>query len=359
MVSERVKKLAKLLVEHSTKVKKDDRVQIIADSIAEPLVKELYRLCLEKNAFVNVEVTFSGMKRIFYEHANNAQLKDLPKCELDKIKATDVYIMIHGTTNTRELSSINPKKISLRNTALKLHRQIRLKKRWVICDYPTEALAMDAEMSLEEYKDFLYGACTVDYSAMQKKYVKLKKIIDKGKTLRIVGKNTDIRFGIEGMLGYNIQGDKNVPDGEVFTAPEKFKTEGYVEFSYPAIRNGVEVEGVRLEFKKGKVVKATANKNENFLKEMIATDEGSCYLGEIGIGVNFKISKYTKNLLFDEKIGGTIHLALGMAYDECCDWNKKQLNKSALHWDIVKDLRGKGEIYVDDKLIQQNGRFVF
>ena len=358
MASERVKKLAKLLVDYSTKVKKGDRVQIDANAIAEPLVKEVYRLCLQKGAFVTVKIKFSGMDRIFYEHASDAQLKEFPKSEIDKIKNTDVYIAIQGITNTRELSSIDPKKISVRNSAVEPHRQIRLKKRWVICDYPTEALAMEADMGLEEYKNFLYRACNVDYKKMEKKYAKIKKLIDAGKTMRIMGENTDIRFRINGMIGYNKQGDKNVPDGEVFTAPEKTKTEGYIEFSYPAIRSGVEVEGIRLEFKKGKVVKATARKNEKFLKQMINSDAGSSYLGEIGIGVNYNIDKYTKNLLFDEKIGGTIHLALGMAYPECCDWNKKELNKSALHWDIVKDLRKKGEIWIDDKLVQKNGKFL-
>ncbi|MBW2997523.1 aminopeptidase, partial [Candidatus Woesearchaeota archaeon] len=157
------------------------------------------------------------------------------------------------------------------------------------------------------------------------------------------------------------KGDHNIPDGEVFTAPEKYSVEGHIEFSYPAIRGGNEVDGIYLEFKKGKVVKAKAKKNEKFLKSMLNIDAGSSYLGELGIGVNYNISRYTKNLLFDEKIGGTIHLALGLSFPECTGKNKKNANKSALHWDIVKDLRpqgGGGKVIVDGKIIQKNGKFL-
>jgi aminopeptidase len=299
------------------------------------------------------------MSTIYFKNASDAQLKRFPDVMMYESKRADVFIGIWGTDNTRELSNVPPAKIAIRSKVTNPISEVRLKKRWVGCDYPTNALAMEAEMSLEEYTDWFFNASNMDYDAMERKYAKLKKIIDNGKVVRIVGKNTDLTLGIDKMLAIDTQGDNNVPDGEVFTAPEKFKVNGHIEFSYPAIRSGQEVDGIYLEFKNGKVVKAKATKNEKFLKAMIATDAGSCYLGELGIGVNYNITRYTKNLLFDEKIGGTIHLALGMAYPKCYVKNKAQGNKSALHWDIVKDLRQGGAIYVDGKLVSKNGKFVF
>jgi aminopeptidase len=357
MVDERTKKLAKILVEHSTKVKKGDKVVINGDVVAETLIKEVYKICLKKGAYPAVHAHLPGMSQTYYKLASPEQLKRFPDVAMFESKKSDVFIGIWGTSNTRELSNVDPKKIAARSKVTHPISQVRLKKRWVGCDYPTNALAMEAEMSLEEYSDWFYNACNVDYAALQRKHAKLKKILDKGKEVRIIGKNTDLTLSIRGMSAINTQGQCNIPDGEVFTAPEKFKTEGHIEFSYPAIRGGNEVDGIYLEFKKGKVTKATATKNEKFLKSMLKTDPGASYLGEIGIGVNYNITKHTKNLLFDEKIGGTIHLALGMAYPECCTKNKTQQNKSALHWDIVKDLRQGGKIIVDGKVIQNKGKF--
>lgn len=358
MIDDRTKKLAKILVEHSTKIKKNDRVIIVGDTIAEPLIKEVYTQALRKGAHVHVQVSLPGMTEIYYKNAQNHQLDKFPEVAYYEMKKTDVFIAIRGVTNTRSLSNVDPKKMARRSKASDKVFKERLGKRWVICNYPTNALAMEADMSLTEYEDWFYKACIVDYNAMMKKYQKLKKIIDNGTEARIVGKNTDITLSIKDMIALNIMGDKNVPDGEIFTALEKTKVNGHIEFSYPAIRAGNEVDGIYMEFKNGKVIKATATKNEKFLHSMLNTDPGAKYIGELGIGVNFNITKYTKNLLFDEKIGGTIHLALGCAFPECCEKNKKEMNKSALHWDIVKDLRQGGELYIDGKLIQKNGKFL-
>ncbi|NQU79043.1 aminopeptidase [Candidatus Woesearchaeota archaeon] len=358
MVEENIKKLAKILVEHSTKIKKGDKVVINADIVAEPLVKEVFRLCLIKGAYPSVHTHLPGMTQLFFKNASDEQLRHFPVVAMYESKNADVFIGIFGTSNTRELSNIDPKRIAMRSKTTHSISKVRLEKRWVGCDYPTNALAMEAELSLEEYNDWFFKACNINYPALQKRYTKLNSIINKGKKVRIVGKNTDLTFSIKGMKAINVQGKCNVPDGEVFTAPEKSSTEGHIQFSYPAIRGGNEVDGIYLEFKNGKVVKATATKNEKFLKSMLATDKGSSYLGELGIGINYNITKYTKNLLFDEKIGGTIHLALGMAYPECCVNNRKEQNKSALHWDIVKDLRNGGEIIVDGKVIQRKGKFL-
>ncbi len=357
MVDERVKKLAKILVEHSTNVKKDDFVVISGDTSAESLIKEVYKLCLLKGAYPAVHVSFPGMAYTYFKYASDKQLARFPEVALFETRKADVFIGIHGDTNTRELSNVDPRKIATRSKVLNPISKIRLGKRWVGCDYPTDALAMEAGMSLEEYTDFFFNACNIDYPALQERYEKLAKLMNNASEVRIIGKNTDLKMSIKNMITINRAGDKNVPDGEVFTAPEKYSVEGHIEFSYPAIRAGQEVEGIYLEFKKGKVVKATAKKNERLLKALIGTDDGSCYLGELGIGVNYNINKYTKNLLFDEKIEGTVHLALGMAYPECIKKNRKNGNDSALHWDIVKDLRDGGKLIVDGKVISENGKF--
>ncbi|HII71347.1 TPA: aminopeptidase [Candidatus Woesearchaeota archaeon] len=358
MVDERIKQYAKLLVEHSTKVKKGERVVIGGDTIAEPLIKEIYRLCLKKGAYPAVHVHLPGMAPLYYKNASDDQLKRFPEVAMYEAKMSDVFIGVSGTTNTRELSGVDPKKMAIRSKTVNPISKVRMKKRWVGCDFPTDALAIEAGMSLEEYEDFLYGACLVDYNKMRGLQERLKKVVDKGTEVRIVGENTDLRMSIKGMTARASYGIYNVPDGEVFTAPEKYSVEGHIEFSYPAIRGGNEVEGIYVEFKKGKAVVAKAKKNEKFLKTMLAMDPGSSYLGELGIGTNYKITRYTKNLLFDEKIGGTVHLAFGMGYPECGVKNKKNLNDSALHWDIVKDMRKGGRLYVDGKLIQKDGKFL-
>jgi len=358
MVDERIQKLAKTLVEHSTKVKKGDRVVINGDIVAEPLITEVYRLCLAKGAHPAVHTPLPGLAHIFYKNANKEQLEKFPEVTMFEAKKADVFIGIHGDLNTREFSDVDPKRMAVRSKIVRPISDERMKKRWVGCDYPTNALAMEADMCLEDYSDWFYKACNVDYEAMKKRNQKLADLLNKSSEVRIVGKNTDLTLSIKGMTAINRPAKCNVPDGEVFTAPEKSKVNGHIEFSYPAIRAGNEVDGIYVEFKNGKVVKATAKKNEKFLHAMLNMDEGSSYLGELGIGVNYSIDKYTKNLLFDEKIGGTIHLAFGMSYDECTVKNKAQANKSALHWDIVKDMRQGGELIVDGKVIQRNGKFL-
>jgi aminopeptidase len=208
-------------------------------------------------------------------------------------------------------------------------------------------------MSLDEFEDFVYNATNIDWKKESKKQDKLKRILDKGKMVRIVGEDTDLSFSIMGRKALKCDGKHNMPDGEVFIAPVENSTNGKIAYSYPAIRLGKEVDGIKLEFKNGKVVKFSARKNESLLRESLNIDSGAKRLGEFGIGVNSGIKKFIKQILFDEKIGGTIHLALGMAYKE-----GGGRNKSAIHWDMIKDLRKGGSLYIDGKLIQKNGKFV-
>jgi len=355
MTDPRIKKLAEILVNYSVKIKKGDTVRIGSDSEAKPLILEIYKLVIQKGAFPILNIGLEGTPYIYYKYASEEQLKRFPKLALHEVKNSDAFISIGAEYNTKELTTVNPKKISIRRKiTYPISKVVLAKDNWVGCEFPTNALAQDAEMSLQEFEDFMYNSTNIDWNKMSKKQDKLKKILDKGKTVRIVAKDTDLTFSIKGRKGIKCDGHRNMPDGEVFIAPVETTVEGHIKYTYPAIYGGREVDGIYLEFKKGAVVKATAEKGESFLKAMINTDKGSKYLGEFGIGLNPGITKFVKQILFDEKMIGTIHLALGMAYKE-----GGGKNDSAVHWDMIKDLRKGGAFYVDGKCIQKNGKFTF
>ena len=354
MADTRIRKLANILVNYSIKVKKGDTIALNFGSEARELALEVYKLIIKKGAFPLVRVNLAGFAYNFYKLATKEQLERFPKIRMHIAKNTAGSIGIGTEYNTKEFTNIDPKKIAIAKKVNKPISEVYLKKNnWVICEFPTHALAQDAEMSLEEFEDFAYGATNIDWKKMSRKQDKLKRVLDKGRNVRIVGKDTDISFSIKGRKGIKCDGKRNMPDGEVFIAPVETTVNGRIAYSYPAIYGGREVDGIKLEFKNGKVVKATAEKNEKFLKEMIKTDKGSKYIGEFGIGTNYSIKRFIKQILFDEKIGGTIHLALGMAYKE-----GGGRNESALHWDMIKDLRKGGTVYIDNKCIQKNGKFL-
>ena len=356
MVDPRIKKLAKILTDYSVFVKKGDRVIISGGIQSQELIKELYRQVLKKGAYPCLEIGLPGLSYFYYKNATKEQLKKFPKIYFHEVKNTQKYIGIGAPFNTREMSNVDPGKITIRsrvtepisdyivNAKPKIHR--------VSLDYPTNSLAQDAEMSLEEYENFLFNSCFVDWKKLSKRLIKLRNKLNKGKEFRIISKDTDLRMKIHPKSFVLDDGKENMPGGEVFGAPVKLSTEGHIRFTYPAVRNGVEVTNIYCEFKKGKCVKATADKNQKFLNKMLDTDKGSRFIGEIGIGMNPNVNKFSKNLLFDEKIGGTVHLAFGMAYKEC-----GEPNKSALHWDIVKDLRKGGKVLLDGKIIMKNGKW--
>tara|TARA_Y100000034_G_C6885533_1_gene406563 strand:- start:860 stop:1948 length:1089 start_codon:yes stop_codon:yes gene_type:complete len=352
MVDERIKKVAKILVEYSNEVKKGDKVVIDSSVDATPLIKEIYRLCIQKGAYPRVNIGIPGLAKIYYDNASKEQLNHFP--ELAKLEAEhfDVFISIGAPTNTRAMTNVDPKKIAARSKITNPISEIILEKRWVIFYYPTNALAQEADMSLEEFEDFVYESTIQNWEKISEEETKLKESLDNGKEVQIIGENTDIKFSIEGREAIKGDGKNNMPCGEVFIAPVETSTEGHIEYTFPATRGGRMVEGIKLKFEKGKVVEFSATKNEDFLKEMLETDEGAKFIGEFGIGFNYNIKKPVKNILFDEKQGSTIHLALGRAYKE-----GGGTNESALHWDMIKDLKTGGKIIVDGKVIQENGKF--
>jgi len=352
----RTSKLAKLVVNYFLKVKHDSNVIISASTEASEFVTALYRAVLEVGAHPTLRLTLPGLGPIFYKYAKDHQVKKFPDIFEYTIKHSDYFIGIDTETNTREMTNVDPS--MMRNRSIVTHPitdyvcNAKDKIRRATVGYPCHALAQEAEMSLDDFEDFVFGAMLQDWDRVGKGIKKILKKFRKGKHVHLLGENVDLQFGIHGELAQDdLEGD-NIPCGEVFMAPVRESAEGWIQFDYPAIEAGKEVPDIRLEFKKGKVVKYSASKNENFLGEMLKTDKNSSYLGELGIGLNPKIKKFTKNLLFDEKIIGTIHLALGMAYKD-----NGGGNDSALHWDIVKDMK-KAKIILDGKTVQENGRWL-
>jgi len=354
MTDERIKQYAKILTNHSLTIKKGDLIEISGSIEAKPLILELCKNILKKGAAPKVNISLPGFNYIYYKHAKDNILKKYPEIAEYTAKKISGTISIFSPTNTRELTNTDPKKSALRRKITKKISDIHLKRNnWVLCAYPTPALAQEADMSLEEFEDFLYNAVLVDYKKMLIIQKKLQALYNRSKEIHVIGPDTDLHLDIRGRQGRMCYGKRNVPDGEVFIAPVENKTEGHVSYSFPAIYGGREVGGVRLWFKKGKVIKATAKKNEKFLHQMLKTDKGAKYIGEFSFGLNYNIKQNIKQILFDEKQGATIHIALGMAYKE-----GGGRNESAIHWDMIKDMKKNSKVYFDGKLMYKNGRFL-
>lgn len=350
----RCEKLASVLLNHSLKVKAGENLVIRSNYNGKPLVDEVYKQAIKAGLNVFTQISISEHAKFFMENATQEQLDNGNKFLEAVYEQADAFIVIEAPDNVKHLSKVDSDRNMRYNKAVSpLSRKI-MDKRWVMTNFPTHSFAQEADMSLEEYEDMLFGATLVDYEQMDKEMDKIVEIFDKAETIRIVGRDTDLTFSIKDRKGIKCSGANNIPDGEVFYAPITNSANGHIYYEYPAIRYGVQVDGIRLEFKDGKVVKATAEKNEEFLNKMLDTDEGARYLGEFGIGVNFGITKFIKNILFDEKIGGTIHLAVGNAYED-----SGGDNKSLVHWDMIKELRVDGEIYADGRLVQKNGTFIY
>ncbi len=354
-MDQRTRELAKLVIK-LLKVKSGENVMISGGTEAQDFIKELYKEVILKGAHPNLKIGIPGLNAFFFKHAKKHQIEKFPDMFDYAVKQTHKYIGINTTTNTKELTSSNPKKISTRQkithpiTEYICNEKDKIRRSTVA--YPCQALAQEAEMDLTEYENFVYGACLQDWKKLGKKINKILKKFQNGKSVHLIGQGVDLKFNIHGDKAMSdLEGD-NIPMGEVFMAPVRESLNGYIKFDYPAIRNGKEVADIELKFENGKVIEAKASKNKDFLMEMLATDKNSSYVGEFGIGLNPKVNRFTKDLLFDEKMGGTIHLALGSAYRE-----NGGGNDSALHWDIVKNM-GKAKIILDGKIVQKSGKWI-
>jgi aminopeptidase len=352
----RTRKLAQIAVRYSVFVKSGEKVIISGGIECIDFLVELYKEIILRGAHPIVKVALPNVSDFYYKHANNEQINFFPKHEMDVIKQADKYIGVNTTLNTKELTSSDSRKILCRRKVVSPISEyvcnMKDKIRRCTIAYPVFALAQEAEMSLMEYENFVYSACIQDWEKIGKKLDKISGVFGKSKNVHLIGENIDLKFSIKGKNCITDKGEENMPGGEIFMAPVRESLNGLVKFEYPAINSGKEITDIELEFEEGKVISAKASKNQDFLLHALKTDKNACYVGEFGIGCNPKINRFTKNLLFDEKINGTIHLALGSAYKE-----NGGGNDSAIHWDIVKDMR-KAKIILDGKVIQKNGKWM-
>ena len=366
MKDPRIEKYADVLLNYCIKLKKDQLVCLRGSSLAEPLILELYKAALLQGAHPFTRVLLQGLEETYFKYSTENQLKYITPIQKYEMNNSDALVAIMSSFNTKELTGIDPKKQAVAQKAAKplmektMKRTAQGKYSWVGCLYPTNAAAQDAGMSLSDYENFVFKACLLDrkdpvaeWRKISKYNARLIKYLSRKSEIRIVAPDTDLTYRIKGRKWVNCDGKNNFPDGEVFTAPWENSAGGHIRFTFPAVYHGREVEDVRIEFKNGKAVKATAAKGEDFLNAMLDMDKGSRYLGEVAIGTNFGIKSFTKNILFDEKIGGTVHMALGMAYPETGG-----KNSSGLHWDMICDLRKNGALYADGQLFFKNGRFL-
>jgi len=365
MSDPRQEKLARVLVDYSLEIGPGSRLLISVNGAAGDLARAVYRLALRRGALANVVQSVPGIQEILLKEGSDRQLGFLAPEALCQAREYDAHLMLRAPENTRELSGCDPRKQKLQGLARKpwvklfYGREKAGRLRWCLTYPPTQALAMEADMSLGEFEDFYYRACLCEardpvaaWRVVARRQERLARFLSKKREIRLVAPDTDLTVGLAGRRFVNCKGDRNMPDGEVFTSPVEDATEGRVRFTFPVIYNGREVDDVRLVFKAGKVVEASAAKNERFLHEMLDTDPGARRLGEFAVGVNYGIDRFTKSILFDEKIGGTVHMAVGMAFPAAGG-----KNQSALHWDMICDLRRGGRIEADGRVIQENGRF--
>jgi len=370
----RLDKLAEVLVNYSVRVQPGELVRISGEPVAVPLIEAIYEQVVVAGGHPLVRCVPDALAEIFFEHASDDQLRHLPELSKQEVEAIDCSIGIWAETNTKALTNVDPRKQGMRSAARKplsqrfMQRAADGELKWTGTLYPTLSSAQDAEMSLREYERFVFDAGLLDHDdpvAAWREVERRQQLVTDylnapgRKELRFRAANgTDLTVNVEGMTWINCCGKENFPDGEVFTGPNLNAADGgvngVVQHSFPAVHHGREVPGIRLVFEQGRVVEATAERNEDFLLAMLDQDEGARKLGEIAIGTNYQVQRYTKNTLFNEKIGGTFHAAVGAGYPETGN-----ANDSGLHWDMVCDLREGGTIEVDGEVISRDGKFVF
>ncbi len=363
MTDLRIAKLAQVLVHYSVELKPGQQVHLRTHPLAEPLALAVYAEAVKAGAHVFISNALPGADALFFKYASDAQLDYVSPIRKLITETFDATLAIHAEHNTRELSGLDPtRQARVRKAAAPLskiffERAARNEMRWVLTEFPTQASAQEAEMSLADYEDFVYGAGLLDQpdpvALWREEGARQQKLIGwlKGRDQVILrGANVDLKLSIRGRTFKEADGKYNFPDGEIFTGPVEDSVNGWIRFRYPAIYDGREVTDIELWFENGKVVKEKASKNQELLTALLNTDDGARYLGEWGIGMNYGIQRFTKNMLFDEKMGGTIHLAVGASYPETGG-----RNESGLHWDMLCDM-AESEIVVDGEVFYRNGK---
>jgi aminopeptidase len=356
MLDPRWQQLAQVLVNYSTATRRGERVLItMMEETTAALTRAVYAEAVKAGALPHVEFQSVLLERDLMLHGTPEQLDWVPEPSASGMEWADVYIGLRGARNPFEFSGIPPEKIAAHKRALgKVSAMRNDLTRWVLVRVPNEAFAQQAGMSHDEMMAFFFGATLRDWSQEAEWYRAVQRPFQAASQVRIVGRETDLTFSTAGRHYEVADGHLNMPDGEIFTAPVDDSAEGHITFDFPGVYFGERIPGIRLEFTRGQVSRATAEGNEALLHQLLNMDAGSNRIGEFGVGLNYGIDRFCADILYDEKIGGTIHLALGRAYAECGG-----VNQSALHWDIVKDLRQAGEIYLDGRRVFENGRYLF
>jgi aminopeptidase len=367
MYSDYSQKLAKLIVNYSVNVQPGDKVLINTSTNAEEITREIYReVLIAGGNVVRINFVFDGQEEIFYKYSSEDQLKFVDPLYIETWKNIDKMIAVYSSFNTKALTNVSPEKKATvakaraELTKIYLDRAAKDELDWNLSPFPCNSFAQEANMGLQEYQDFAYEALNLHrddpiayWKNIEADQETIVKILNKGSEMRIIGEDTDLILGIKDRLWENCCGHENLPDGEVFTAPHEDDVNGTIRFTYPGIYQGQEIEDVKLTFKEGKVVDSSAVKGSKLLAKILEIPNANI-LGELAVGTNYGIQRFTKNMLFDEKMGGTIHLALGSGYPET-----GSKNESAIHWDLLKDMKTpEASIYLDGDLIYQAGKWL-
>src|SRR6266513_5029645 len=356
MHDERFDKLAKLLVEYSVRLKRNETVLIEAFDIPDEMTIALVRGVRKAGGVPFVQTYYTRVNRALALEASDRQLKLMASHELARMKKMNAYIAVRGSNNITELSDVPPEKMKLIGRKMRRVQDQRVKKtKWVVLRWPTPSMAQLAGMSTEAFEDFYFDVCTLDYRKLQPGMKALKGLMERTDRVQIKGPGTDLNFSIKGIPAVICGGDRNIPDGEVFTAPVKGSVEGQLTFNAPSVYQGTAFDGIQLNFNRGKIVEASSNETEK-LNKILDSDTGARYIGEFSLGFNPRVFQPMRDILFDEKIAGSFHFTPGQAYEEADNGNRSQV-----HWDMVSIQRpdyGGGEIYFDGKLVRKDGKFL-
>jgi aminopeptidase len=356
MQDERFDKLAKLLVEYSIRLKRNETVLIEAFDIPDEMTAALIRATRNAGGVPFAQVYHARVNRALALEASDRQLNIMASHELARMKKMNAYIAMRGSHNVTELADVPAEKMQLIGKKMRPVQDQRVKRtKWVVLRWPTPSMAQLAGMSTEAFEDFFFDVCTLDYRKLQPGMKALKALMEKTDRVQIKAPGTDLNFSIKGISAIICGGDRNIPDGEVFTAPVKDSVEGQLTFNAPSIYQGTAFDGIQLRFKRGKIVEASSNETEK-LNKILDSDVGARYIGEFSLGFNPRVFQPMRDILFDEKIAGSFHFTPGQAYEEADNGNRSQV-----HWDMVSIQRpdyGGGEIYFDGKLIRKNGEFL-
>ena len=354
-MDQRWRELARVLVDYSAKVKPGERVMIaMGEAETLPLMTTLYEACIKAGALPQVQFLSETLRHSLLKHGNDEQLAWVPEIEAFGMDWADVYFGLRGAYNLHIHDDITAERLARsQETQGKVSTLRWQKTRWCLARVPNHAFAFQAEADYDGIEEMFFKACLLDWKKEVRTWTRWADVLNGGKHVRLVGNETDLSFSMEGRRWMVGDGTINMPDGEIATAPVIATLNGHVTFEWPGVLGGRLMHNIRLAWKQGKLAHASASTNEPYLHSILATDEGASLLGEFAMGTNPYVDRFTKDILIDEKIGGTVHMALGRAYPEC-----NGTNRSAIHWDIVKDIRGQGAVIVDGRVVLEGGRFL-